>query len=321
MKRIVCLVIFVSVLLASCSSDKGQDKKEEKKLPSQNEVSFSFEGKNFKIISFYEEVLEYTDYVKKNPSESNPGAYVKKVLKPLKEKSSLDLPLEYPFTASTEVEQFERNTVQLLQKQDQINELIQEALIKSAEHLPGGDKNIYIMPLRPEDNFVINKMEGVSGVTYNDKDIFIQIGTSFSENMLKYVVAHEYHHAINILANGEMALYTVLDRILFEGKADSFARIVYPDISSPWREPLSEESTAIVLEELRKNANSTSIKIYKNFFNGNSAKGIPLWSDYKVGYQITQSYIENNPDTSISKWTRLSAKDLLQNSEYNNLLK
>ncbi|WP_342601223.1 DUF2268 domain-containing putative Zn-dependent protease [Psychrobacillus sp. FSL H8-0483] len=321
MKRIVGLVIFVSVLFASCSDDIVQDKEEENNLPSQKEVSFSYEGKNFKIIPFYEEVLEYTDYVKKNPSESNPGAYVEKVLKPLKEKSSLDLPLEYPFTASTEVEQFEKNTVQLLQKQEQINELIQEALIKSAEQLPGGDKNIYIMPLRPEDNFAISKMEGVNGVTYNDKDIFIQIDTSISEDKLKYLVAHEYHHAINILANGERAFYTVLDMILSEGKADSFAHIVYPEISAPWTEPLSEESTAIVLEELRKNADSTSVKIYKDFFHGNSAKGIPLWSDYKIGYEITQSYIENNPDTSISKWTRLSSKELLQNSEYNNLLK
>ncbi|WP_277584648.1 DUF2268 domain-containing putative Zn-dependent protease [Psychrobacillus antarcticus] len=78
--------------------------------------------------------------------------------------------------------------------------------------------------------------------------MILQIGTSFSENMLKYVVAHEYHHAINILANGEISFYTVLDRILFEGKVDSFARIVYPDLSSPWTESLSEESTAIFLE-------------------------------------------------------------------------
>jgi uncharacterized protein YjaZ len=320
-KRIVGLVIFVSVLLASCSNDKVQDKEEENKLPSQKEVSFSYEGKNFKIIPFYEEVLEYTDYVKKNPSESNPGAYKEKVLEPLKEKSTLNLHLEYPFKASTEVEKFEKNTIQLLQKQEQINELIKEALIKSSEHLPGGDKNVYIMPVRPEDNLVINNMEGVSGVTYNEKDIFIQIDPAFSEDTLKYVVAHEYHHAINILANGEMVIYTILDRILFEGKADSFAHIIYPEISAPWTEPLPEETAVIVLEELRKNADSTSIKIYMDFFNGNSAKGIPLWSNYKIGYEITQSYIENNPDTTISKWTRLPSKDLLQNCEYNNLLK
>lgn len=326
MKRLVGIVILFSLLLASCSNDQAKDKDMEDenklpKLPSQKEVSFSHEGKDFKIIPFYEEVLNYTDYVNNNTSQSNPGAYVEKVLEPLKEKSSLDLPLEYPFTASTEVEQFEKNTIQLLQKQELINELIREALINSAEHLPGGDKNVYIMPVRPEDKFVIEKMNGVSGVTYNDKDIFIQIDISFSEDMLKYVIAHEYHHAINILANGEMAFYNVLDRILFEGKADSFARIVYPEVSAPWTKPLSEESTAIVLEELRENADSTSIKIYKDFFNGNSAKGIPLWSDYKVGYQITQSYIENNPDASISRWTRLHSKDLLQGSEYYNLIK
>jgi len=326
-----------SIFLASCSNDKVLDKeenrlppldqeegiaKEENKLPSQKEVSFSYEGKNFHIIPFYEEVLAYTDFVKNNPSESNPGAYVEKVLKPLQEKSSLELPMEYTFTFSTEVEQFEQNTIQLLENQEQINALIEEALIKSAELLPGGDKNVYIMPLRPEDNFVISKMEGVSGFTYSDQDILIQLDTSFQKDMLQYVVAHEYHHAINILANGDMAAFlTVLDLSLSEGKADSFARIVYPDKSPPWTEPLSEESKVIVLDEIKKNAESTSSNIYRDFFNGNSAKGIPLWSNYKIGYEITQSYLTNNPETSISYWTRLSSKNLLQNSEYKDLLK
>ena len=339
MKRF--LIVIIAFLLASCSNDttlnkevesemlvhdkeisiEVEEKNTENELPSQIEVSFSHEGKNFEIIPFYEEVLEYTNYVKKNQSESNPGAYIEKVLKPLQEKSSIELPMEYPFTFSTEVEQLEHNTIQLLKKQEHINELIKEALINSAELLPGGDKNIFIMPLRPEDNLVINKTEGVSGVTYNDKDIFIQIDTSFNEEMLQYTIAHEYHHAINFLANGDKGFNTILDLTLSEGKADSFAHIVYPEKSPPWTETLPEESKVVVLEELSKNANSTSFKTYYEFLNGNSTKGIPLWSNYKIGYEITQSYLEDNPDTSISYWTRLSSKNLLQNSKYKDLLK
>ena len=341
MKRFSYLIIFLAFLLASCSNDKTlekelenellpknkersievEEKNTENELPTQLEVSFSHQGKNFKIIPSYEEVLEYTNYVKKNPTESNPRAYIEKVLKPLQEKSSIELPMEYPFTFSTEIEQLEQNTIQLLQNQEHINELIKTALIKSAELLPGGDKNIYIMPLRPEDNLAINNTEGVSGVTYNDKDIFIQIDTSFNEEMLQYTVAHEYHHAINFLANGDLGFYTILDLTVSEGKADSFAHIVYPEKSPPWTESLPEESKAIVLEELSKHAESTSFRTYYEFINGNSTKGIPLWSNYKIGYEITQSYLENNPDTSISYWTRLSSKNLVQNSKYKDLLK
>jgi len=329
MKQLVSLVILFSIFLASCTNDKAHDKipdEEEKdnipNLPSQIEVSFSHNGQNFKIIPFYEEVLDYTDYVKNNPTQSNPSAYVEKVLEPLKEKSSMDyLNLDYPFLSSTEIDELEGNTIKLLQNQEQFNELIKEALIKSAELLPGGDKNVYVMTLRPEDKFVVENMKGVFGIVYSENAIFIQIDPSFSEDLLKYTVAHEYHHTINIQTHGDMAYNTILDLLIVEGKADSFARIVYPEIIAPWTEALSDESEEKVLEELRADADSTStsFKIYNKYFKGNSTKGIPLWSNYKMGYQIIQSYIENNPDIPIANWTSLLSKDLLQDTEYNNL--
>ncbi|WP_075620402.1 hypothetical protein [Paenisporosarcina indica] len=76
-----------------------------------------------------------------------------------------------------------------------------------------------------------------------------------------------------------------------------------------------------MLESLKETADSTSPKIYMEFFNGKSSKGIPLRSNYKIGYLITQNYIEKNPDVPIVKWTRLLSKDLFQGSEYENLLK
>lgn len=322
MKRLMSVPILLLLLLASCSSDRVVDKEEKDTIPSQTEVSFSHNEQDFKIIPFYEEVLAYTGYVKDNPSKSNPGAYVEKVLEPIKKKSAVNyLSLDYPFLSSTEVERFEDNTIKLLQNEKKINELIKEALIKSAEILPGGDTTIYVMPLRPEDQFVIDNMHGVAGVTYSDNAIFIQIDTSFTEEMLQYIVAHEYHHTINMHTNGDRGFYTLLDKMISEGKADSFARIVYPHINAPWTEPLLVESEEKVFEELRENADSMSPKIYMDFFNGNSAKGIPLWSNYKIGYQITQSYLKMNPDVPIVDWTRLLSKDMLQGSEYNQLLK
>jgi uncharacterized protein YjaZ len=314
--------IFLLLLLASCSSQHAVDKEEKETIPAQTEVSFSHNEQNFKIIPFYEEVLAYTGYVKDNPSKSNPGAYVEKVLEPIKKKSEMNyLSLDYPFSSSTDVERFEDTTMKLLQNEKKINELIKDALIKSSEILPGGDTNIYVMPLRPEDQFVIENMKGVAGVTYNKDAIFIQIDTSFTEEMLQYIVAHEYHHTINMQTNGDSGFYSVLDKMISEGKADSFARIVYPDINAPWTEPLLVESEKKVFEELKENADSMSMKIYMDFFNGNSAKGIPLWSNYKIGYQVTQSYLEMNPNVSIVDWTRLRSKDMLQASEYNQLLK
>lgn len=322
MKRFICSVIFLSLVLASCTKEEVQKEEVIKEPPSQKEVSFSHNGQNFKIISFFEEVIDYTNYVKENPATSNNGAYVEKVLEPIKEKSSMySLTLRYPFKSSIEIDQFEENTIKLLHRQEQINQTIKEALIESAELLPGEDITVYVLPVRPEDTLVIEKMEGISGETFSYNTIFIQIDTSFSEEILKYVVAHEYHHTINLRINNVMANYSVLDSIISEGKADSFATILYPTIGAPWTEPLSDESEALVLKELSATLDSTSHKIYTDFFKGKSSKGIPLWSNYKIGYPITQSYIKNNPDTPILKWTKLSAKEMVKGSEFKDLLK
>lgn len=39
-----------------------------------------------------------------------------------------------------------------------------------------------------------------------------------------------------------MANYSILDSIISEGKADSFATVVYPDVNAPWTEPLPKDS-------------------------------------------------------------------------------
>jgi uncharacterized protein YjaZ len=107
-----------------------------------------------------------------------------------------------------------------------------------------------------------------------------------------------------------------LDLTITEGKAESFANILYPEAKPPWTEPLSEEVEARVLKELKENADSTDWKIYNEFFIGNYAKGIPGWSNYKIGYQITESFIENNPNQLVLEWTKMEAKEIVKNSKY-----
>ncbi|RKQ12427.1 hypothetical protein D8M05_18305 [Oceanobacillus bengalensis] len=74
------------------------------------------------------------------------------------------------------------------------------------------------------------------------------------------------------------------------------------------------------MEELKANVESTEPSIYNDFSSGNPTKELPLWSNYKIVYQITESFIENNPDTTILEWTKLDANELVKDSKYSNLL-
>jgi len=99
-------------------------------------------------------------------------------------------------------------------------------------------------------------------------------------------------------------------------QAGSFASILYPETKVIWKEPLSNDEEVKVLEALSINGESMDFIIYDKLVNGNSRKDIPRFSNYKIGYQITESFIENNPDSSIIEWTKLDANKIIGGSKY-----
>lgn len=334
MRRLInfaVLLLFV-IFISGCTDVKEENKKieEEKQelvnddnTPAENTYHFSYKGQEFKIIPFFNEVLEYTKAIRENPELDKKAIYTKHVLEPFIDKSSLkDITLGDPLSPSWEAEQLEKNTKELLENQEQINKWIEEALLKSADLLPGKDINVYIFPVNPEEWHIINTGGGLSGVAYSENDFLLRIDPSVSEEMVKYAAAHEYHHTVNFLYDSIPIEYNILDLTMTEGKAEFFTTIVYPEIrvSPIWTEPLSNDAESKVLEELSVNGKSMDFNIYNNLIYGNSRKDIPRWSNYKIGYLITESYIENNPDSSILEWTKVGARGIIKGSYYSDLL-
>jgi uncharacterized protein YjaZ len=110
-----------------------------------------------------------------------------------------------------------------------------EALKDSSDKLPGEDKSIYVLPSIPEFKSDLKNMNYVAGEVWNKNTIVILIDPSFIDENLKYTIAHEYHH---VVAMEDAEAYTLLERSILEGKADTFAKMIYPDVEIPWLEPL-----------------------------------------------------------------------------------
>jgi uncharacterized protein YjaZ len=308
-------IVTILFLLVSCSN-----KSDNEELPSQERVEFSNNEQNFRIIPLYEEVLNYTKEMKGAKSPDNKQVYIDSVIKPFQDivsEEEIHMSNGYfsYFSPTNQIEKLEENTIKLLKNQELINSLIKESLLKSSQSLGGTDKTIFIMSISPEDVFPIQNMEGVSGVALDENAVLINIDPTFSEEELKYVVAHEYHHTIR-RENKELRK-TLIDSFITEGGADVFARSIYPDKTPPWiQEPLTEESKAIILEGLKENLNTVDNAIYTDFRMGNRVKEIPLWSTYRMGYLIVKSYVDNHPDVSLNEWTQLDAEVILQGSDY-----
>ena len=40
------------------------------------------------------------------------------------------------------------------------------------------------------------------------------------------------------------------------------------------------------------------------------------WTNYKIGYDTMQSFLEDNRGASIEEWTKMSAQDILAKSQH-----
>lgn len=117
------LLLFV-IFISGCTDVKEQNKEIEEEehgivdddnTPTKNTSHFSYKGQEFKIITFFDEVLEYTRVISENPELDKKAIYTEYVLEPFIDKSSLkDITLGDPLSPSSEIEQLEKRRMSYL---------------------------------------------------------------------------------------------------------------------------------------------------------------------------------------------------------------
>ena len=104
---------------------------------------------------------------------------------------------------------------------------------------------------------------------------------------------------------------TVLDNLIFEGKAVMFEKMVYPTLESTPVDPTYDKNFWAEIEKDLDTINSTrSLEILRG---GNE---LPFLYGYSEGYKMIESYLANAPSTSIEKWTSLSTQEIIDKGNY-----
>ncbi|MBW3112638.1 DUF2268 domain-containing protein [Bacillus sp. MCCB 382] len=307
----VLLIPAFCFMFMGCSNHEPVKKKEP-----ESHITFSQEEQKFDIIYMYDEMQDYIDTVREQTGKSNETVFIEKVFEPFKKKSNMEgISLRYIFDPSSEVDKLAESVKDLDKNKDTTNRIIKEALLKSAKELPGNNKKVLVLPLNPEDTIVAEKMGGVGGFVLDDDVIVLQLSSAMEEDMLKYTVAHEYNHAIAGESNPGM-MYTILGGVVLEGKADAFANIIFPKIDVPWQEPMTPEVKEKVVTEITELKDSSDPNRYAGLRNGIPSKDIPQWANYKIGYEIVQSYRKKHPEVSIGRWTSMHEAEIIAGSDF-----
>ncbi|MCM3757373.1 DUF2268 domain-containing protein [Sporosarcina aquimarina] len=282
--------------------------------------TFLYNGQVFQIIYFYKPFLDYIEQAEAQPDHLD-DLFLETVVDPMAGGNGQALLKQYYLSTPMRPALLEEYLQSLSDNQEIIHTLIVDALKESADRLqPGVSKYVYVLPANPDDAFTMKKMDGVTGVAFDENTVLLQIAPPFlTDAPLKHTVAHEYHHSVLKEKSEVSTGNTLLDFVLIEGKADTFARILYPNVRTGYSDfstDTDEKDTWTVLKDQKA---STDPVLQQLFFHGDGSKGLPRWANYKIGNKIMDRFIQENPDVSIVEWTNMPSEEILEKSEYGDM--
>jgi|SRR6185437_4229758 len=198
--------------------------------------------------------------------------------------------------------------------QNDIKQLIAASLVTCYKHLQNDSITFSIYPTTIADKEIIKEMRGVTGITYDKKHIALTIDPTviYWKETLKSAVAHEYHHTFCI--DTFDSAYTLLDYLVFEGKADYFAHLLYPNVITPWTSALSEKEKSTLWAKIKPKLQSKDTSFHSDVMFGYNS--YPVWGGYTLGFSIVQSALKNNLNLPIKTWTYFTATKMLDMSDY-----
>ncbi|MEK5333611.1 DUF2268 domain-containing putative Zn-dependent protease [Lysinibacillus sp. FSL W8-0992] len=307
-KIITAFILICTILtLASCTQTEKSHKKQE-----IESIVTSFEHpqtkQKYKIINAYKLYDNYQDKVESNPKQSKQEIYKDEVIEPIY--SDCFDNGEYlhmaHYALNVAPDQLTEN--QLLSKKinrEETEKLIKEALFKSSDLIPSEkETNVCVFPATNVYAYMVTVGAGKIIVLYNK---------NYTEEDMRISISHEYHHSIwteKYLPKD--ARFTILDNMVFEGKAVMFSKLVYPNdyYDNILYSAYDRENWSKVVGDLDSPDFKRSQEI---IFGGDD---LPSSYGYSEGYKMVKSYLKLHPDVTPEEWTALSAKEIFEKGNY-----
>jgi uncharacterized protein YjaZ len=133
--------------------------------------------------------------------------------------------------------------------------------------------------------------------------------------MLEYAVAHEFNHTYWTKLNfGKSAKWTLLDYLVFEGRADYFAHLLYPKVVAPWTIALTENQKSDLWTKIKPNLQSEDIRYQMEVMFGSG--NYPVWGGYSIGHDMVVTALTNSKNLKAVKWANFEAGKILALSNY-----
>ncbi len=294
-------LILLLTFTASCSGDND--------IPFERSV-FTVHGQSFEILTATQLFQAYANGL---------ASYKSQIFQRIKTEFSENAEYDFIFRSiESEIPKSSalREEIDLLADAD-LSGIARAAFSRIVPELPGPATSILFIPANPVHRPLLRKLNiGVTAITVGSGKIIISIDPVFNgwEQQLQAVLAHEYHHSVWTARNFTTVDFTPLEYLVFEGRADSFAKYVWPNVSSPWTDRLSTAQERRVWNIIKPHLHEPGSEWNDLVMNGTDE--IPHASGYTIGYHIVEAYRENHPEITQFEMIDLDPLKILHESGY-----
>jgi len=219
-----------------------------------------------------------------------------------------------------ETNDYVKNEIVLLKSSDLLT-IIQESFTRITKELPGPDTKIIILPASSLNRPTLEKIKlPISGITLGSGKIILSIDPTFQNwtDFLPYCIAHEYHHSTWCSRNWVSADFSLIEYLVFEGRADLFASEQYSSVSNPLTNILTKDQESQVWGLIKNEIfDKGHDRINKVMFGTDK---IPFGSGYNIGFNIVKLFKEKNPASLTQDLIDMDPKDIFEQGGYADLI-
>jgi len=205
----------------------------------------------------------------------------------------------------------------LLLKQYDISNIVDSAFQKIIPELPGPKTKILFILANPEYRDLYRQYKvGMAAITVGAGKIIVSIDPTsiYWKEQLPYVLAHEYHHSVWTSRNFTTADLTPLEYLVLEGKADSFAKNLFPDTEFPHTKVMDENKERFVWDLIKPELNNRKSNMNDLMMMGN--EDIPRCSGYTIGFNMVELFKRNYQTAIDSLIIDIEPEQILLLSKY-----
>lgn len=190
-------------------------------------------------------------------------------------------------------------------------ETARKICIETLQEQKGLFDKAYVFLFPCFDDFVKEKMSGVSGFCSGEKVslIFINFSGEWKKG-LKATVLHELAHSVSKFYKG--GEFSIGEGMIFDGLAEHYRESIMKDGKSPLTTAIKKEEADKIFEELKDKLDSETLEDYTEVFFGTGK--YPNWSGYTIGYNLIAKYLEGKKNINWNELLRRNPKEILQKS-------